>query len=115
MRDPASHRLPVRRGLRAGSQAMASDPDAAKARRWARGWRMPVIRYVLPAVVIVVGLIFMALGGETDVEGGAALVSAGTGTYLVNWLFRIGAAGDSEREAEDAAREHFERHGRWPA
>lgn len=77
-------------------------------------WVMPTVRYVLPAIVVLVGIVFMALGSETDLEGGAAVVSAGLSIYLVNWLFRVGAAGEREREAEDAAREYFDRHGHWP-
>ena len=34
--------------------------------------------------------------------------------FFVNWLFRAGTSGDREREAEEAAREYFDRHGRWP-
>ena len=42
---------------------------------------------------------------------GAALA-----VLLLNWLFRLGAEGDREREreAEEAAREHMARTGRWP-
>jgi fructose-specific phosphotransferase system IIC component len=72
------------------------------------------IRYVLPAVVTVAGVIVMAFGGETDLEGGASIVSAGLAIYFLNWLFRIGVSGDRERDAEQAAREYFKRHGRWP-
>jgi len=72
------------------------------------------IRYVLPAVVTIAGLVMMALGGETDLEGGASLVSAGLAIYFLNWLFRLGAKGDRERDAEQAARDYFNRHGRWP-
>ena len=43
----------------------------------------------------------MALGSETDLEGGASIVSAGLAIYFLNWLFRMGAAGDDERDAED--------------
>lgn len=75
---------------------------------------MVVLRYVLPGVVVVAGIVVMALGGETDLEGGGGIVSAGLAIYFINWLFRMGASGDREREAEDAAREHFDRHGRWP-
>lgn len=75
---------------------------------------MFALRYVLPSVVTVAGLIMMALGGETNVEGGAGVVSAGLAIFLVNWLFRAGASGDREREREDAAREYFDVHGRWP-
>jgi hypothetical protein len=40
---------------------------------------------------------------------GAALA-----VLLLNLLFRLGAEGDREREAEEAAREHFARTGHWP-
>jgi hypothetical protein len=72
------------------------------------------IRYVLPAAIVLGGLVTMAMGSEADLEGGAGIVSAGLALYFINWLFRTGAAGDRARDAEDAAREHFDRHGRWP-
>jgi hypothetical protein len=78
-------------------------------------WLLVGIRYVLPVVVTVCGLVFMALGGETDLEGGASLVSAGLAIYFLNWLYRIGVKGDRERDSEEAAREYFARHGRWPS
>ncbi len=77
-------------------------------------WLLPTVRYVLPAVVAVAGLIVMALGGESNLEGGGGIVSAGLAIYLINWLFRAGAAGDRERDAEERAREYFDLHGRWP-
>ncbi len=75
---------------------------------------MAVLRYVLPAAVVVAGLVVMALGSETELEGGGGIVSAGIAIFFINWLFRAGAAGDRQREREDAAREYFDRHGRWP-
>lgn len=75
---------------------------------------MIALRYALPAVVTVAGLVVMAFGSEGDLEGGAGIVSAGLAIYFVNWLFRIGARGDREREDEQEAREYFDRHGRWP-
>lgn len=78
-------------------------------------WMLVGIRYVLPAVVTVWGLVFMALGGETRLDGGASLVSAGLAIYFVNWLYRIGVKGDRERDSEEAARDYFARHGRWPS
>jgi hypothetical protein len=72
------------------------------------------IRYLLPAAIVIVGLVFMAMGGENNLEGGASIVSAGLAIYFLNWLFRLGASGDRERENEAAAREYFKRHGRWP-
>lgn len=75
---------------------------------------MVLLRYVLPALVVLAGLIVMALGSETDLEGGAGIVSAGLAIWFINWLFRLGASGDEEREREDRARDYFDRHGRWP-
>jgi len=75
---------------------------------------MVLLRYVLPGVVVIAGIVVMALGSETDLEGGGGIVSAGLAIYFINWLFRTGAAGDRERDREDAAREYFDRHGRWP-
>ncbi|MCW3056304.1 MAG: hypothetical protein JWO21_273 [Solirubrobacterales bacterium] len=72
------------------------------------------MRYLLPAAVVIAGVVIMSMGGESDLEGGAGIVGAGLAVYLLNWLLRIGAAGDREREREDAAREYFDRHGRWP-
>jgi hypothetical protein len=75
---------------------------------------MIALRYVLPAAVTIAGLAVMAIGSEGDLEGGAGIVSAGLAIYFVNWLFRIGVRGDRERESEEAARDYFDRHGRWP-
>ncbi len=72
------------------------------------------IRYVLPGVVVLAGLVVMALGSETDLEGGAGIVSAGLAILFLNWLFRMGVSGELQRDREDAAREYFTRHGRWP-
>jgi hypothetical protein len=75
---------------------------------------MVFVRYVLPAVVVLAGLVAMAFGTDISLEGGAGLVSAGLAIWLVNWLYRIGSRGDAERDAEDRARAYFDRHGRWP-
>jgi hypothetical protein len=80
-----------------------------------RRWPMIVLRYVLPAAVVVAGIVVMALGGESNLEGGGGIVSAGLAIFFINWLFRAGASGDREREAEDRARDYFDRHGHWPS
>lgn len=77
-------------------------------------WLLVGMRYVLPTVIAIAGIAIMAMGGENDLEGGASIVSAGLAVYFLNWLFRIGARGDREREDEHAAREYFAKHGRWP-
>jgi hypothetical protein len=79
-----------------------------------RQWLLVGVRYVLPVVVSLGGLAIMMMGSETDLMGGASILSAGLAIYFVNWLFRIGASGDRERETEAAARDYYQRHGRWP-
>jgi hypothetical protein len=89
----------------------APDEPHSRGRRWV----LVGVRYVLPVVVTIGGLVVMAMGSENDLEGGASIVSAGLAIYFVNWLFRIGAAGDRDRDTEHDAREYFTRHGRWPS
>jgi hypothetical protein len=72
------------------------------------------IRYGLPAAIVLAGVIVMAFGGETELEGGAGIVGAGLAVFFLNWLLRLGAKGDRERQAEDDARDYLSRHGRWP-
>ena len=76
---------------------------------------LPAIRYGLPAALIVAGFVILILAeGPLRWDGWAMCVGAGLSVLLLNVLFRFGARGDREREAEEAAREYFARHGRWP-
>jgi hypothetical protein len=77
-------------------------------------WSIVAVRYVLPAAVVLAGIVVMALGSEAELEGGAGIVSAGIAIFFINWLFRAGAAGERQREDEDRARDYYDRHGRWP-
>ena len=77
-------------------------------------WLLLFVRYALPGVIVLAGIVVMALGSESDLEGGGGIVSAGLAIYFINWLFRTGAAGDREREDEERAREYLDLHGRWP-
>jgi hypothetical protein len=79
-----------------------------------RGWLMIALRYVLPAAVVLGGLIVMALGSESEVEGGAGIISAGLAIYAINWLYRASVDGDRVRDEEEAARTYFDAHGHWP-
>jgi len=73
------------------------------------------IRYGLPAIVVIGGILAMAFGPEDGgAEGGAAIIGAGCAIWLINLLYRIGASGDRERDAEAEARDEFDRTGRWP-
>jgi hypothetical protein len=89
-------------------------PDARR-RAERRRWLMRGVRYILPAIVVLGGVVVMAMGSESDLEGGASIISAGVAVYLLNWLLRLGVSGERERQAEDEARDYFSRYGRWPS
>jgi hypothetical protein len=72
------------------------------------------LRFGLPAVLVVTGVIVLASGGSNAGEGGAMFIGAGLSVLLLNLLFRYGAQGDHERDDEEAARRFFAEHGRWP-
>ena len=73
------------------------------------------LRYGLPAVLVLAGFVVLFIAdGRTRWDGFAMCVGAGLAVLLMNVLFRFGASGDTEREAEDEAREYFATHGRWP-
>ncbi len=73
------------------------------------------IRYVLPAVLVVAGFVILFVADDSlKWDGWAMCVGAGLALLLLNVLFRYGAKGDQERDAEEAAREYFGKHGRWP-
>jgi hypothetical protein len=76
---------------------------------------LPAIRYGIPAALIVAGFaILIFANGSVRWDGWAMCVGSGLAVLLLNLLFRFGAGGDRERDAEEAAREYFARHGRWP-
>ena len=73
------------------------------------------IRYVLPGVLVLAGFVLLVVAdGSTRWDGFAMCVGAGLSVLLMNLLFRFGAKGDEERDAEERAREHLARTGRWP-
>jgi hypothetical protein len=73
------------------------------------------IRYIVPAVLVLIGFVILFTAGESlRWEGWAMCVGAGLAVLLLNVLYRYGATGDQERQDEDDAREYFGKHGRWP-
>ena len=76
---------------------------------------MPAVRYGIPVALIVAGFVILfTTEGSLKWDGWAMCVGAGLSVLLLNWLFRIGAQGDREREDEERAREFFTEHGHWP-
>jgi len=74
-----------------------------------------IVRYAVPAAIVLAGFVLVAVDPhEHGIEGAAMLVGAGLSVALLNFLFRVGVQGDRDREAEEEARSYFDRHGRWP-
>jgi hypothetical protein len=73
------------------------------------------VRYVLPALLLVVGVVcLLVVNDSARVEAWAGFTGAGLSVFLLNLLFRVGVQGDEERQGEEAARAYFDEHGRWP-
>ncbi len=76
---------------------------------------MRFVRIGLPVAICVLGVVLIAVEpNRNGLEGGLLVVSAGLSVWLLNWLYRVGVAGEQERDEEDDAREFFDRHGVWP-
>jgi hypothetical protein len=75
-----------------------------------------LVRYVLPAGIVIAAVIAVIAGGASDtaLEGAAMLAGAGLAIFLLNTLYRMGVSGDTERDREEAARRYFDEYGRWP-
>jgi hypothetical protein len=81
-----------------------------------RGPLIVVVRYALPAVIVLTGLILTIAGGsDTVIAAGVALIGVGMLVALLNVLMRLGIASSRDREREEEARRFFDRHGRWPS
>jgi uncharacterized membrane protein len=73
------------------------------------------IRYGLPVLLVVAGFVILfVVEDNLRWDGWAMCVGSGLALLLLNWLFRLGARGDQEREAEQAARDYLTTHGHWP-
>jgi hypothetical protein len=73
------------------------------------------VRYVLPVLIVVGGLVpIVVIDSRSALHGGLGVVGAGIAVFLLSFFYRLGASGERERDAEEEARLYFDRHGRWP-
>jgi lysylphosphatidylglycerol synthetase-like protein (DUF2156 family) len=73
-------------------------------------------RVVLPVGIAIAGVIAIVVGhGRTAAAAaGVALLIAAVIVWMINWMYRMSIQSNRDREREEAAREYFDRHGRWP-
>ena len=73
------------------------------------------VRYVLPAVIALAGIVVLIFDQSlVGLEGFVLFIGVAGSILLLNVLYRIGVSGDAERDREEAARTYFDEHGRWP-
>ena len=73
------------------------------------------VRYVLPGLIVVGGLVpLLVSDSDSALHGSMGIIGAGIAVWLLSIFYRVGASGERERDAEEAARLYFDRHGRWP-
>jgi len=87
--------------------------------RPSRGGRilLSVTRVWIPVAIAIVGIVGIVVGGGKDnvVAGaGVALVIAALIVWMINWMYRMSVQSNRDRETEEAARDYYDLHGRWP-
>ena len=72
------------------------------------------VRYGLPVVLVIVGAVFLAIGGSAAMAAGFMFWGCAGVVVVTNVLFRMGVSGEADRHREEEARRYFDQHGRWP-
>lgn len=76
---------------------------------------MFAVRYLLPLAIFLAGVVVLIFEPGVDGwHGFFTATGAALSVLLLNWLFRVGVAGDRERQDEEDARTYFTEHGHWP-
>ena len=76
-----------------------------------------VLRWWMPGALCLIGVILLVAENfdAFGVSAFAAFAGAGSSTWLINWLWRIGVSGDEEREREAKDRDFLATRSRWPS
>ena len=75
-------------------------------------------RHGLPLAIALAGVVLILIGharvSSVKAAAGVSLIIAALIVWMINWMFRMSVQSNREREREEAAREYFDQHGRWP-
>jgi hypothetical protein len=74
---------------------------------------MLFVRYGIPLGIAIAGIVCLEIGGTAS-GAGVVLIGSAAIVLLLNTMFRLSLTSNRERDAEERAREQFERTGRWP-
>ena len=75
---------------------------------------MRLIRYGIPLVIALAGVVLIVAGGEAEAGAGVVLIGIAGLVLLANVFVRLSLQSEDDRAAEERAREFFSEHGRWP-
>jgi mannitol-specific phosphotransferase system IIBC component len=101
-------------------------PEPTQTGGWPVRLLLGATRIVLPIIIALAGVVLIVIGqtsgGATGTHGtsatvaaaGVALIVAAIIVWMLNWMYRMSVESNQDREVEEAAREYFDRHGRWP-
>jgi xanthosine utilization system XapX-like protein len=82
------------------------------------GVLLTLTRVWVPVIIAVAGLAGILIGhGSTNsvwAAAGVSLIIVALIVWMINWMFRMSVQSNRDREREEAAREYFDKHGRWP-
>lgn len=92
----------------------ATDVMVCRAMRAPHSRLLALMRYGVPALLLVAGLVVLVVPGDSQAEGFALFAGAAVSILLLNVLYRYGVRGDEERDREEEARAYFDEHGEWP-
>jgi drug/metabolite transporter (DMT)-like permease len=81
-------------------------------------------RLWLPVVIALLGVVSIVLGhGSLSTSStthalesafGVSLLIVALIVWMLNWMYRMSLDSNRDREREEAARDYFTEHGRWP-
>ena len=73
-------------------------------------------RVWLPLLIAIGGVVAIVIGhGHTAAAGaGVGLLLVALIVWMINWMYRMSVQSNRERETEEAARDYYDLHGRWP-
>lgn len=74
-----------------------------------------VNRYWLPAIILVTcGVVLVVSPDIIGLEAAGLLFGGGAAIVVVNYIQRVGFAGDIERDKEAETRAFYSKYGMWP-
>ncbi|HEX8102978.1 MAG TPA: hypothetical protein VF533_10215 [Solirubrobacteraceae bacterium] len=75
---------------------------------------MTAFRIGLPLAMVALGVALIVAGGSQADAAGVTIVGSAALVWLAGALLRSSVRDEAEREAEEAARQYYREHGRWP-